>query len=1284
MAMVVIRLSSSILGAGVRWSSNSQIDYFPSTPRLRLVRVLTPCKAQPRHRNFGYPYRKHQARRIHLNHQPLNDANSSFVHIENTKTKVDTQEGIQECAQKSTCVDSGTEQLATDTEHNSDGSIGVPHIKETSIQFLDQPVPEDNSDEPIGVPDAKETTVQLLDHPVLDDRSLPDDYDNEVTTEPVNSGDDRAPESEQCSDPVFDAANCTHHVPNTASSGVPEAMETPIQFLDHPVLDDRSLPSYESKATALPVDFVADPAPESAQCSDPVTDTASSSVPDAMETPIQFLDHPVLDERSLLIDYDSNATQTANPALESAKSSDSITKNVKYMYAVTDPIRCHDSVTDATHYSKVVIDAVDQCQEAGSDDSAIGTEARGDVTLYDPTRMAESQNMVNDDVDKEQLKDIRFEELLDTIRDAEKNVLLLNQARLQALADVDNILKEKETLQREINMLETRLAETDAGLKVAEQDKVNAELLEDQLQKLKNETSEKDIVKYNGKGLCEIQQTPSNSDSPLIVPSSFSSFIEELKVLKEENVSLKYDLEVLKSTLANVQETDERLLKKEEERFSGITLEELEMKLAAVQENVREITSLKSEMKALSGKVEHFKALVESATRQAAEAIVVLEQNEKLWEKLDILETSAKEAKSYKFSLEQSRQYNKLLEQQVKLLEEHLLMSDKEIQLQVSLYRESVNEFHNTLEKIREESQRKNQDEPVDDMPWEFWSHLLLCLDGWLLEKKISNDDAKLLREMAWKRDARIRDVFVTCKDKQEDEAVTAFLELVSARTCPALHVVHIAAEMAPVAKVGGLGDVVSGLGKALQRRGHLVEIVLPKYDCMKYSGIENLKALNVEVESYFDGQLYKNKVWVGIIEGLPVYFIEPHHPAQFFWRGQFYGEHDDFRRFSFFCRAALEFLYRSGKKPDIIHCHDWQTAFIAPLYWDLYAPKGLNSARICFTCHNFEYQGTAPASELTSCGLDATQLNRQDRMQDNAAHHKVNAVKGGIVFSNIVTTVSPTYAEEVRTAEGGHGLHDTINKHSRKFYGILNGIDTDAWNPATDILIRFQYTADDLQEKAGNKDALRKYLGLSSTNTSMPMVGCITRLVPQKGVHLIRHSIYRTIELGGQFLLLGSSPVPHIQREFEDIASYFHGHQNVRLILKYDEILAHSIYAACDMFVIPSIFEPCGLTQMISMRYGSIPIARRTGGLNDSVFDIDDETIPLQFRNGFTFSTADEQGLNSALDRAFNYYKRSPEKWRELVIRAMNIDFSWEPSARQYEELYKRSLTRARALVRA
>jgi starch synthase len=200
--------------------------------------------------------------------------------------------------------------------------------------------------------------------------------------------------------------------------------------------------------------------------------------------------------------------------------------------------------------------------------------------------------------------------------------------------------------------------------------------------------------------------------------------------------------------------------------------------------------------------------------------------------------------------------------------------------------------------------------------------------------------------------------------------------------------------------------------------------------------------------------------------------------------------------------------------------------------------------------------------------------------MQDNA-HGRINVAKGGIVYSNIVTTVSPTYALEVRS-EGGRGLQDTLKMHSRKFVGILNGIDTGTWNPSTDRFLAVQYSATDLQGKAANKAFLRKQLGLYSEDASQPLVACITRLVPQKGLHLIRHAIYKTAELGGQFVLLGSSPVPHIQREFEGVADQFQKNNNIRLILKYDEALSHCIYAASDMFIIPSMFEPCGLTQVI------------------------------------------------------------------------------------------------------
>ncbi|KAJ8761286.1 hypothetical protein K2173_001342 [Erythroxylum novogranatense] len=939
--------------------------------------------------------------------------------------------------------------------------------------------------------------------------------------------------------------------------------------------------------------------------------------------------------------------------------------------------RSLDSCVDMEHVWKTDATSLDSL--ANEEMKPLALHKQAEEKLSDDLDETESLAVNMDH--KERLPGVQHDDMIAMIRNAEKNILLLNQARIRALEDLERILNEKEGLQGEINVLQMRLAETDAKLKVAAQQKVHVELLEDQLEKLRDELTHSAAVERSLVDPFEDQSKFLTEKALLVQNTVTPPLSEELRSLRMENMSLKNDIEKLKLEQSNIKDTDERIIVLEKEKsFLESLLKDLEDKLSASREDLSKISSLKIECKDLQEKVEGLQVLLDNATKQADHAVLVLQKNQELQKKVDKLEECMEEANVYKASSERLHQYNELMQEKIKLLEERIQRSDEEIHSYIQLYQDSVEEFQETLNSLKKESKKRALNEPIDDMPSEFWSHILLIIDGWMLEKRISTDDAKLLREMVWKKDAHIRDAYLECREKNQHEAITRFMKLTSSPRSPGLHVIHIAAEMAPVAKVGGLGDVVTGLGKALQKRGHLVEIILPKYDCMQYERIKDLRALNVVVESYFDGKLYKNKIWVGTVEGLPIYFIEPHHPDKFFWRGQFYGQHDDFRRFSFFSRAALELLLQAGKRPDIIHCHDWQTAFIAPLYWDIYAPKGLNSARICFTCHNFEYQGTAPASELASCGLDVHQLNRSDRMQDNSAHDRVNPIKGAVVFSNIVTTVSPTYAQEVRTAEGGKGLHSTLNFHSKKFIGILNGIDTDAWNPATDSFLKVQYSSNDLQGKEENKMVTRRNLRLSTSDVRQPLVGCITRLVPQKGVHLIRHAIYRTLELGGQFVLLGSSPIEHIQREFEGIANHFQNHDQIRLILKFDECLSRRIYAASDMFIIPSIFEPCGLTQMIAMKYGSIPIARKTGGLNDSVFDIDDDTIPLHFRNGFTFLNPDEQGMNIALERAFNYYRNNPGVWKELVQKDMSIDFSWESSASQYEELYAKSVARARA----
>eukprot|EP00898_Chlorokybus_atmophyticus_P003449 jgi/Chlat1/4104/Chrsp26S04135 len=559
-------------------------------------------------------------------------------------------------------------------------------------------------------------------------------------------------------------------------------------------------------------------------------------------------------------------------------------------------------------------------------------------------------------------------------------------------------------------------------------------------------------------------------------------------------------------------------------------------------------------------------------------------------------------------------------------------------------------------------------------LPVAFWSSLLVRLDDLFMKRLLSKDEHASLRLLAWARDQRMGKAFSALLDVQDDKELRdGIIDLVNIPRRPGLHVVHIAAEMAPVAKVGGLGDVVTGLGRAHQKKGHMVEVILPKYDCMDYSQIKDLKDTGYEFTSYFDGGWHNNKVWRGLVDDLAVFFIEPLHTGGFFWRKTFYGEADDFSRFSYFSRAALEFLYRVGKRPDIIHMHDWQTAAVAPLYWDVYAPQGWDSSRLVLTCHNYEFQGTEQPNSLRLIGLDPFHYNRMDRLQDNYMHNKINLLKGGIVYSNAVTTVSPTYAVESRTPEGGRGLHNTLLQQGGKFYGILNGIDNDVWNPETDPLLTSHYNYENTANKQLCKRDLKKMLRLADDGVDgrRPLVCAVSRLVQQKGVHLIRHAIYRTLELGGQFVLLGSTHDPAIKKEFDQLARDFEHNTHARLLIKYDETLAHRIYAGADIFVIPSIFEPCGLTQLIAMRYGAIPVARKTGGLNDSVFDVDDQSLAPEDTNGFCFHQPNEHGLNSALDRAIQYYWERPEWWSQMVEQAMSMDFSWDRACEEYGDIY-------------
>ena len=485
------------------------------------------------------------------------------------------------------------------------------------------------------------------------------------------------------------------------------------------------------------------------------------------------------------------------------------------------------------------------------------------------------------------------------------------------------------------------------------------------------------------------------------------------------------------------------------------------------------------------------------------------------------------------------------------------------------------------------------------------------------------------------------------------------------------MYVVMIAPECAPVAKVGGLADVVFGLSRELELRGHAVEIILPKYDCMRLDQAWGLHGIDHDLWVPWDGGAIRCTVWFGFVHGRKCFFVEPHCAQAYFDRGTYYGFWDDPERFAFFSKAALEFLSKSNKRPDVIHTHDWQTALVPVLLYELYAHAGLADQRVCHTIHNFRHQGTTGPGILRATGLNRPEyFGAPDRMGDEFDRHSINLLRGAILYSNAVTTVSPHHAWEVRHTDLGFGLGHALHLHQDKFVGILNGLDYEMWNPETDPHIPQHFGATTLDRKAANTVALRERMLLRDGRR--PILAYVGRLDTQKGLHLIRHALFFALEQDAQFVLLGSGSEHGINEDFWHLKLRLNDNPDCHLEIGYDEDLAHLIYAGADLLVMPSLYEPCGLTQMIALRYGTVPVVRAVGGLKDTVFDRDYSALPPQQRNGFVFEHADPLGLESALDRALGLWRNEPALFRQLVLQGMACDYSWNHPGQRYLDLYE------------
>ncbi len=486
------------------------------------------------------------------------------------------------------------------------------------------------------------------------------------------------------------------------------------------------------------------------------------------------------------------------------------------------------------------------------------------------------------------------------------------------------------------------------------------------------------------------------------------------------------------------------------------------------------------------------------------------------------------------------------------------------------------------------------------------------------------------------------------------------------------MYIIQIASECAPAIKAGGLGDVVFSLSRELEARGHTVEVVVPMYDCMRYDHIWGLHEAYRDLwVPWYDGRVHCS-VFCGWVHGQICFFIRPHSQDDYFDRGVYYGCNDDVMRFTFFSKAALEFLHQSNKRPDVIHTHDWQTGLLPVMLFEVYQWHGMEHQRVCYTIHNFKHQGIGGVEVLEATGLNRPEFYFQyERLRDNFNPFAINFMKAGIVYSNAVTTVSPHHAWEAHHGEFGYGLGHTLHSFQYKFTGILNGIDYTIWNPEVDKYIPQPYSKENLSGKAANKKALRERLNLEDA-PDKPLICFIGRLDEQKGMNLVHHAIYHALKCDAQFVLLGSATDSRIQTWFAHERDFLSANPNAHLELSFNEDLSHLIYAGADMIVVPSNFEPCGLTQIISLKYGTVPIVRGVGGLVNTVFDRDyDETHAPEERNGYVFYQTDNYALESAMERAIGLWRYYPDEFEALMLQGMACDYSWNQSGDRYEEIY-------------
>ncbi|XP_075475678.1 putative starch synthase 4, chloroplastic/amyloplastic isoform X2 [Primulina tabacum] len=583
--------------------------------------------------------------------------------------------------------------------------------------------------------------------------------------------------------------------------------------------------------------------------------------------------------------------------------------------------------------------------------------------------------------------------------------------------------------------------------------------------------------------------------------------------------------------------------------------------------------------------------------------------------------------------------------------QQNILYLNKQRLLAMEELERVSNERNSLLDRLEQLEAKKETNIRRDNFSTS--SELLLRIDSLVLTGMIGSEEALDLRRLVmYSRGSLVDDLNDILS--MNDTGLLAELRHFSQKSeTDGFHIIHICTEMSPVVSVGSLASYITGLSRSLQRRGNIVEVILPKYACLRLDEVQGLREIQAEFYSYYNGQLHGNRIWTGVVYGIGVTFIQPVYYSSLFSHERIYGYPNDFERFAYFSRASLDYLIKSGKQPDVLHIHNWQTSIVGPLFWDVHVNQGLAGTRVLLTCQSFDSQCLEQPEKLALCGLDPSILHRPDRLQDNNKAHLVNILKGGIVYSNKVIIMSSIQAKGQVIDAFGYGMEPTLAAHEQKLVIAPIGFEKSTWDPSKDNFLPQSYNADNMQGKSVCKVTLQRHLDLPEA-TSEILVGCIYSDISDFDLDKLKTLVWIASRRGIQFIFMRSGEIPVLsgalqlfQEEMQD--------ENVKFIDKYDEGLLHLIISGSDIMLCQSYDDHLLQVPLKALKYGSAPIRIYFSDSSLRHFgEHDNESTNFAKYINNTFG-------NIPLGQAIDEIKNNPSEWYRRITDAMSKDFSWD-----------------------